>query len=52
MDVFSEFPVRFDFFMAIFVIGWVVVLSVFLVSLFSSVTEKDLSLAVSIHGFV
>ena len=47
-DKFSE---RFDFFMAVFIIGWVVVLLVFLVFLFS-VTEKDWTLAVSIRGFV
>ena len=47
-DKFSE---RFDFFMAVFIIGWVVVLLVFLVFLFS-LTEKDWTLAVSIRGFV
>ena len=47
----DKFSVRFDFFMAVFVIGWVVVLVVFLVFLFS-LTEKDLNLAVSICGFV
>ena len=44
----DKFSVRFDFFMAVFVIGWVVVLVVFLVFLFS-LTEKDLNLAVSIR---
>ena len=44
----DKFIVRFDFFMAVFVIGWVVVLVVFLVFLFS-LTEKDLNLAVSIR---
>ena len=47
----DKFSVRFDFFMAVFVIGWVVVLVVFLVFLFS-LTEKDLNQAVSICGFV
>ena len=47
----DKFSVRFDFFMAVFVIGWVVVLLVFLVFLFS-LTEKDLNQAVSICGFV
>ncbi|CAH3149164.1 unnamed protein product, partial [Porites evermanni] len=42
----DKFLVRYDFFMAVFVIGWVVVLLVFLVFLFS-LTEKDLTLAVS-----
>ena len=44
----DKFSVRFDFFMAVFVIGWVVVLVVFLVFLFS-LTEKGLNLAVSIR---
>ena len=47
----DKFSVRFDFFMAVFVIGWVVVLVVFLVFLFS-LTEEDLNQAVSICGFV
>ena len=47
----DEFAVRFDLFMAVFVIGWVVVLVVFLVFLFS-LTDKDLNQAVSICGFV
>ena len=47
----DEFAVRFDLFMAVFVIGWVVVLVVFLVFLFS-LTEEDLNQAVSICGFV
>ena len=42
----DKFLVRYDFFMAVFVIGWVVVLLVLLVFLFS-LTEKDLTLAVS-----
>ena len=37
--------------MAVFVIGWVVVLVVFLVFVFS-LKEEDLNLAVSIPGFV
>ena len=44
---YDKFAVRYDLFMAVFVIGWVVVLVVFLVFLFS-LTEKDLNLAVSI----
>ena len=48
---FDKFEVRFDFFMAVFVIGFVVVLVVFLVFLFS-LREKDMNLAVSICGFV
>ena len=48
---YDKFAVRYDLFMAVFVIGWVVVLVVFLVFLFS-LTKKDLNLAVSIHGFV
>ena len=51
VKVYDKFAVRFCLFMAVFVIGWVVVLVVFLVFLFS-LTEKDLNLAVSIHGFV
>ena len=47
----DKYVVKFDFFMAVFVIGWIVVLVVFLVFLFS-LTEKDLNLAVSIRGFV
>ena len=47
----DKFSVRFDFFMAVFVTGLVVVLVVFLVFLLSS-TKKDLNLAVSIRGFV
>ena len=47
----DEFAVRFDLFMAVFVIGWVVVLVVFLVFVFS-LKEEDLNLAVSIRGFV
>ena len=47
----DKFAVRFDFFMAVFVIGFVVVLVVFLVFLFS-LREKDMNLAVSICGFV
>ena len=47
----DKFEVRFDFFMAVFVIGFVVVLMVFLVFLFS-LREKDMNLAVSICGFV
>ena len=42
----DKFIVRYDFFMAVFVFGWVVVLLVFLVFLFS-LTEKDLTLTVS-----
>ena len=42
----DKFLVRYDFVMAVFVIGWVVVLLVFLVFLFG-LTEKDLTLAVS-----
>lgn len=42
----DKFLVSYDFFMTVFVIGWVVVLLVFLVFLFS-LTEKDLTLAVS-----
>ena len=48
---FDKFAVRFDFFMAVFVIGFVVVLVVFLVFLFS-LREKDMNLAESICGFV
>ena len=48
---YDKFAVRYDLFMAVFVIGWVVVLVVFLVFLFS-LTEKDLNQAVSICGFV
>ena len=51
VKVYDKFAVRFCLFMAVFVIGWVVVLVVFLVFLFS-LTEKDLNLAVSIHWFV
>ena len=49
--IFDKFEVRFDFFMAVFVIGFVVVLVVFLVFLFS-LREKEMNLAVSICGFV
>ena len=48
VKVYDKFAVRFCLFMAVFVIGWVVVLVVFLVFLFS-LTEKDLNLAVSIR---
>ena len=44
---YDKFAVRYDLFMAVFVIDWVVVLVVFLVFLFS-LTEKDLNLTVSI----
>ena len=47
----DKYVVKFDFFMAVFVTGLVVVLVVFLVFLLSS-TKKDLNLAVSIRGFV
>ena len=42
----DKFLVRYDFFMTVFVIGWVVVLLVLLIFLFS-LTEKDLTLAMS-----
>ncbi|XP_073235146.1 uncharacterized protein [Porites lutea] len=45
----DKFSVRFVFFMAVFVTGWVVVLVVFLVFLFS-LTKKDLNLALLIFS--
>ena len=51
VKVYDKFAVRFCLFMAVFVIGWVVVLVVFLVFVFS-LKEEDLNLAVSIRGFV